>query len=256
MVLCNISMEHNLYLSKSISDKKRFFGRRKAKALSPLQYALYEKAKNELFFECHDTFEPQSLFKNQVLFKNHSAKIILEIGFGGGEHLLHQAISNPDIHYIGIDAYVNGVSKLVRSVYAENITNIRLSDNDALSVLKHIPENTLDGIYLLYPDPWPKQRYRNRRFIQRDTAMLIEKILKPNGFFRVASDIPDYVEWVFATLTNATSAYMDTERTHHQPFDNWIPIRYEQKALREQRVPAYYQFFFQKSIKNLAKDNK
>lgn len=243
-------MEQHLYLSASISDTKRFFGRRKAKALSPLQHSLYEKAKNELFFECHDTFEPQSLFKNQ------SEKIILEIGFGGGEHLLHQAISNPDTHYIGIDAYVNGVSKLVRSVYADNITNIRLSDDDALVLLNHIPENSLDGVYLLYPDPWPKQRYRHRRFIQRDTAMLIEKILKPNGFFRFASDIPDYIEWVFAALTNATSAYMDTERTQHQPFDNWIPTRYEQKALRENRVPAYYQFFFQKSIKNLAKDNK
>ncbi len=243
-------MEHNLYLSESISDKKRFFGRRKAKALSSLQHSLYKKAKNDLFFECHDSFEPQ------FLFKNHSTKIILEIGFGGGEHLLHQAISNPDIHYIGIDAYVNGVSKLVRSVYAENITNIRLSDNDALSLLQHIPENSIDGVYLLYPDPWPKKRYRNRRFIQRDTAMLIEKILKPNGFFRFASDIPDYIEWVFATLTNATSAYMDTERTPHQSFDDWIPTRYEQKALREHRVPAYYQFFFQKSIKNLAKDTK
>lgn len=240
MVFCNMSTQDNFYISNSISNKRRFFGRRKAKALSPLQHSLYDKAQKDLFFNCDDSFDFSTLFQNPP------SKIILEIGFGGGEHIVHQASNNPDIQYIGIDAYVNGVSKLIRSVYKHDIHNIRLSDGDAFHLLNHIPENSLDGVYLLYPDPWPKKRHRNRRFIQRDTALLIEKILKPNGFFRFASDIPDYVEWVFASLTNATSAYMDISQNPKTPFENWIPTRYEQKAKREGRESAYYQFFFKK----------
>jgi tRNA (guanine-N7-)-methyltransferase len=243
-------MDNDFYLSDSISNQRRFFGRRKAKSLSPLQSELYTKAQTDLFFDIQNDFDFKSLFEYQ-----HS-KIILEIGFGGGEHLLHQAQCNPDVNYIGIDAYVNGVSKLVRSVYANNIKNIRLSDADAFYLLNVLPENSLDGIYLLYPDPWPKTRHRNRRFIQRDTAVLIEKIIKPYGFFRFASDIPDYVEWVFAALTNATSAYIDIDKKSSVPFENWIPTRYEQKAKREGRESEYYQFFFQKNIKNLAIDLK
>ncbi len=231
-------MEQNFYLSDSISNQRRFFGRRKAKSLSPLCASLYEKAQKDLFFDTKDVDDLHRLFNND------KSKIILEIGFGGGEHLLHQAQCHPDINYVGIDAYVNGVSKLVRAIYANNIQNIRLSDGDAFHFLNRIPQNSLDGVYLLYPDPWPKQRHRNRRFIQRDTAILIEKILKPDGFFRFASDIPDYVDWVFAALNNATTAYSDIHKKPDEPFENWIPTRYEQKAKREHRETAYYQFFF------------
>ena len=234
-------MENDFYLSDSISNQRRFFGRRKAKSLSPLQTDLYAQAQTDLFFNTQ-----QDDFNLESLFKNKTAKTILEIGFGGGEHLLHQAQCNPDINYIGIDAYVNGVSKLVRSVYANKIDNIRLSDSDAFRLLKILPQNSIDGIYLLYPDPWPKTRHRNRRFIQRDTAILIEKILKPYGFFRFASDIPDYIEWVFASFTNATNAYVDMNKPPCMPFENWIPTRYEQKAKREGRESEYYQFFFKK----------
>lgn len=243
-------MEQDFYLADSISNQRRFFGRRKVKPLSPMQASLYDKAQEDFFFDYNQDFDIHKLFKND------NAKIILEIGFGGGEHLLHQAILNPDINYIGIDAYITGVSKVVREIYARNIKNICLSDGDALNFIKQLPENSLDGVYLLYPDPWPKKRHRHRRFIQRDTAILIERILKPNGFFRFASDIPDYVNWVLASLTNATTAYIDIEQKHNVSLQNWISTRYEQKALRENRIPAYYQFFFNKNLKNLAINSK
>jgi tRNA (guanine-N7-)-methyltransferase len=236
-----MTLEQQFYLSDSINLKKRFFGRRKAKALTSLQETLYEKAKDELFFEV------EAVRDIPLLFDNDNQKTILEIGFGGGEHLCHQALCNPDINYIGVDAYVNGVSKLVRSIYKNNIHNIRLSDGDAFHLLNLIPENSLDGVYLLYPDPWPKKRHRNRRFIQRDTAILIEKILKPNGFFRFASDISEYVEWVFASITNATTGYIDIHKLPNTPFENWIPTRYEQKAIREGRESVYYEFRFSKN---------
>lgn len=230
--------DDQVIIKKASCDNRRFFGRRKTKPLSPLQQSFYQKAENELFFD----YTQFSFFQN--LFTDNTKKLILEIGFGGGEHLVHQAKINPDINYIGIDAFVNGVSKIVRSIYQENIKNIRISDGDALDVLKYIPENGLDGIYLLYPDPWPKKRHRHRRFIQKDTAQMIEKILKPNGFFRFASDIPAYIEWVMTNMTHHTNAYIDLKQNPDTSFENWISTRYEQKALREDRTPAYYQFFF------------
>lgn len=235
-------MTDNIHISDSLNKTRRFFGRRKSKPLSPYQQGLYDKAQEDIFF---DVTEIQNI---QDLFIQKHNKIILEIGFGAGEHLIHQAELNKDINYIGIDPYVNSVSKAVRTIYQKNLTNIRLSDQDALGFLKILPSNIIDGIYLLYPDPWPKKRYRNRRFIQRDTASLIEKILKPDGFFRFASDIPIYIEWVIATLMNATTAYCDLNQDINKPLENWVSTRYEQKALREGRDPHYFQFFFKKNL--------
>jgi tRNA (guanine-N7-)-methyltransferase len=228
-------------LLDSLNHSKRFFGRRKAKALSPLQKDLYIKAQSEIFFNL------ENCQVSKTLFDNSNADLILEIGFGRGEHLLHQAEINPHINYLGIDAYVNSVSKAIKQVYQNNLTNIRLSDEDAFNCIKLFPDNSLNGIYLLYPDPWPKKYHRNRRFMQRDTAMIIERILKPNGFFCFASDIPAYVEWTIANLINSTSAYMNINQRYNIPFENWISTYYEQKALKEGRQPAYYQFFFNKN---------
>jgi len=229
------------YIADSLNLNRRFFGRRKSKALPSTQQSLYDKALQEIFFEPHHALNIQDLFPETPL-----NPIILEIGFGGGEHLLHQAQANPHINYLGIDAYVNSVSKAVRNIYQNNLKNIRLSDQDAYGFIKNFPKNSLDGIYLLYPDPWPKKKYRNRRFMQRDTAQTIEKILKPDGFFRFATDIPVYAEWTIASLINATKAYLDIDRslTLDTPLENWTSTRYEQKALREGRTPAYYQFLF------------
>ncbi|MFT6071507.1 MAG: tRNA (guanine-N7-)-methyltransferase [Alphaproteobacteria bacterium] len=231
-------MSQEFYISDSLNPKKRFFGRRKAKALSPLQQNLYDKAQDDFFFTIDDAKDIQALFADKT------QKNILEIGFGGGEHLLHQAQKNPHINYLGIDAYVNSVSKAVRETYYNDLKNVRISDQDAFAFISALPANSLDGLYLLYPDPWPKRRHRNRRFVQRDTALLIETILKPNGFFRFASDIPEYAEWVIANLTNATSAFLNVAHKPNIPLENWTATRYEKKALREGRTPAYYEFFF------------
>lgn len=237
--MTDISNDDLLKRPKGVPNpQRRFFGRRKAKTLSPLQKSLYHKAQNDLFFD-HTSHDP---FK--ALFDGSYQKIILEIGFGGGEHLVHQAKTYPENRYIGVDAFVNGVSKIIKSIYQHDLKNIHLSDQDALEILNHIPENSLDGVYLLYPDPWPKKRHRDRRFVQKDTAQLIQKALKPNGFFRFASDIPAYVEWTMATLTHTTNAYIDIQQNPDIPLNNWISTRYEQKALREGRTPQYYQYLF------------
>lgn len=233
-------MSKDSYLFESIDDQKRFFGRRCSKSLSLLQKSLYTQAQKEIFFDNKDNLCPHSLF-----LRNFS-KIIIEIGFGDGIHLVHQAKTFEDVGFIGIDAYINGVSKLIKSIHTNNLDNIRISDSDAFQILKTIPDNSIDGLYLLYPDPWPKNRHRHRRFIQRDTAQQIERILKKDAFFKFASDIPEYCDWVMAAFFNSTQMILNTEAHYTQFFDNWIQTKYERKAISEGRIGHYYHFLKRK----------
>ncbi len=122
----------------------------------------------------------------------------LEIGFGGGEHLLHRAIENPDVGFIGVEPFLNGMAKLVVEVEKRGLHNIRVFDQDATLLLRRLPVACLDEVALLYPDPWPKRGKRKRRFVSPESLSLIARALKPAGRFLFASDIDDYVGWTLA----------------------------------------------------------
>ena len=220
-----------------------FFGRRKAKPLKGAQeealQRLYPELKIDLSAPC-----PQPL---ETLFSSHKQVpqgFVLEIGFGGGEHLVHRAKLHPEQGFIGCEPFINGMAKAVRAIADGKLTNIRLFGEDATLLLDWLPDASLSRIDLLYPDPWPKKRHWKRRFVNPGNVKRFHRLLKPGGEFRFASDIESYVNWTLRHVLDHggfdwTAMHPDDWRT---PWEEWLSTRYEQKAIREGRTPAYFIF--------------
>jgi tRNA (guanine-N7-)-methyltransferase len=164
----------------------------------------------------------------------------LEIGFGGGEHVAHQAALHPDVSLIGAEAFLNGVAKLLAHIEESKVTNLRVYYGDARELLEALPDQSFECLYLLYPDPWPKQRQNKRRFISAKNLDHFQRVLAPNGQFLFASDIPDYIDWTLEHVKEQGG--FELVSRSDQPYDNWIQTRYEAKAIREGRVPCYLTF--------------
>ena len=164
----------------------------------------------------------------------------LEIGFGGGEHLAHQALLHGDVAFLGAEPFVNGVAKLLALIEDNGLRNVRIHDSDARDLLEVLPDQSFERIYLLYPDPWPKSRHQRRRFVSPETIGHFHRILKPDCRFYFASDIEDYVTWTRKHA--AAHGGFAEEGDASQPYDNWIETRYEAKARREGRGSSYLTF--------------
>ena len=179
-----------------------------------------------------------------ALFPHAPQGVILEIGFGGGEHLLAHAGRRPEVGFIGVEPFVNSMAKLVTALDATPLPNIRLYDDDATQLLDWLPDASLNQIDLLYPDPWPKKKHLKRRFVNATNLDRFARVLKPGGTFRFASDIDTYVNWTLQHIDRHpafawTARRADDWRT---PFSHWPGTRYEAKALGEGRTPAYLTF--------------
>ncbi len=119
-----------------------------------------------------------------------------EIGFGNGETLATLAAAHPETDFIGIEVYRPGVGRLLRRLAAEEITNVRVSGEDAFEVLARWPEGSLDGVWILFPDPWPKKRQWKRRIVNATLAAQLARLLRPGGFVHLATDWEDYAHWM------------------------------------------------------------
>jgi tRNA (guanine-N7-)-methyltransferase len=171
---------------------------------------------------------------------NTNAPRWLEIGFGGGEHLAHQAVVHPDVSMMGAEAFLNGVAKLLAHIEEASIPNLRVYYGDARVLLEALPDHCLARIYLLYPDPWPKQRQNKRRFVSDSILAQFHRLLVPGGLFLFASDIQDYVTW---TVEHVARTGQFTAVQHgSEPFADWKMTRYEAKAKREGRQSEYLIF--------------
>jgi len=173
----------------------------------------------------------------------------LEVGFGGGEHLAWQAQANPRVGILGCEPFINGVAKLVAEINDEKLANVRLHADDARFLLEKLKPASISRVFILYPDPWPKLRQKKRRFVNEETLALISAVMKNGGELRFASDIPDYVKWTLKHIAShnalGKSQFVwknkDLSECRERP-DDWPQTRYEQKALREGREPAYLRF--------------
>lgn len=168
----------------------------------------------------------------------------LEVGCGGGEHVVAQALARPDAGFIACEPFVNGVGKLLAEIEAHGITNVRVHMGDARDVLQRLADRSLAAVYVLFPDPWPKLRHHKRRFVQRQTLDQLALVLKPGGELRLATDHADYAAWALQHLMaddrySWTAARADEWR--QRPAD-WPATRYEQKALKGGRACVYLRF--------------
>ncbi|MFA6154000.1 tRNA (guanosine(46)-N(7))-methyltransferase TrmB [Mesorhizobium sp.] len=217
-----------------------FFGRRRGKTMRPLQAAALESGFG--LYRLDLTAEPPLDLRS--LFEAEISAVRLEIGFGGGEHLLHRATEQPSTGFIGVEPFVNGMAKMMMAVSNRPLANLRVYDDDATRLLDWLPQASLDGIDLLYPDPWPKKKHWKRRFVSPVNLDRFARVLKPGSSFRFASDIDTYVNWTLRHCrAHAAFRWQASEAADwHRPYDGWPGTRYEAKAIREGRRPAYLTF--------------
>jgi tRNA (guanine-N7-)-methyltransferase len=168
----------------------------------------------------------------------------LEIGFGGGEHLVAEAAARPRWGFIGCEPFVNGMAKALALIESRGLDNIRLHFGDAADLLAWLPSGALARIDLLYPDPWPKRRHWKRRFVQDASIATLGRVVRPGGEFRFVTDWPDYAEWTLMRLIRSPQFAWTAEKADdwRNPWPAFTSTRYEAKAKQAGRVPCYLVF--------------
>ncbi|WP_022723601.1 tRNA (guanosine(46)-N7)-methyltransferase TrmB [Rhodopseudomonas sp. B29] len=217
-----------------------FFGRRKGHKLRNHQAELIAHLLPHLSV---DISQPAPTDLGE-LFDPPANAVRLEIGFGGGEHLIAEALAHPDTGFIGAEPYVNGMAKILAQIEAANVSNIRLFAGDAAALLAWLPQDSLQRIDLIHPDPWPKRRHWKRRFVQDEMVGAMARVLVPDGEFRFVSDIDGYNAWTLAHLIRAAEFDWTAQRADdwRLPWPNYTMTRYGRKAEREGRKANYLRF--------------
>ena len=222
---------------------RNFYGRFKGKGLRKSQEAWLDEdlatlSPGKVSWEDdpeHAALDLAGLFGDRDLW--------LEIGFGGGEHMIHQATQNPDVGFIGCEPYINGVAMLLGKIREAGAENIRIHPGDARDMFDVLPSESVSKAFLLYPDPWPKKRHHRRRFVTQEHLVPLHGVMKPGAILRVATDIPDYVRQTLQEVPKAGFEWLaETAEDWRQPWGDWISTRYEQKAFREGRSAHYLTF--------------
>lgn len=210
--------------------EERLFGRRSGHRLRPRQRWLLDEILPRLRYA-----PPAPL---------PAAETWLEIGFGGGEHLLAQAAAHPAVGLIGCEVFLPGLCSLLSALLPQGAppdalpARLRIWDGDARRLLRLLPDGALRRVFLLFPDPWPKSRHAARRFVQPATVAEVARVLAPGGEWRLASDDPVYQAWVCAVLA-AQTLFSGATPLAERPAD-WPITRYEAKAHAAGRQPQYW----------------
>ncbi len=198
------------------------FGRKRARGLSETQ-------ENNLvnLYETYGVEVPEEEIHPKTLFNIPFEKVYVEVGFGRGEHLIHNAMLNPKIGFIGCEPFENGVATTLKEIQDHNLQNVRIYKGDARLILEKLQKNTIDRVYVLFPDPWHKKRHHKRRIL---SASFIENLRKNQvRELVVATDCREYMESVLKNL-NQISISDDIETLSQKP-DWFLSTRYEQKAI-------------------------
>lgn len=214
------------------------FGRRSARKLSPRKARLVSDLLPNIAVELDDVTAPNHPTK---LAESHN-QIWLEIGFGGGEHLAEQAQNNPDVLCIGCEPFIDGVAKLLVDVEEQGLSNVRILADDARLLLEALPDASLDRVFILFPDPWPKVRHHKRRIVNPETLDMLQRVIKPGGELRLATDHVDYATWMLEQVQAHDGFAWQAKRADDwktAPAD-WVATRYETKTRAQGRAPVYY----------------
>ncbi|MCB5411943.1 tRNA (guanine(46)-N(7))-methyltransferase TrmB [Pseudogemmobacter faecipullorum] len=219
------------------AERRNFYGRHKGKTLRSSQK---DYLANDLELLRLKNVTAEENPERQILDMTQFAgkPVWLEIGFGGGEHLVHMAAANPQIHLIGCEPFVNGVAMLLGKIRAAGVSNLSIHPGDVRDLFDVLPDHVIEKAFLNYPDPWPKARHHRRRFVTQGYLTALHRVMRPGSEFRIATDIPDYVRQAHEEVPVAGFRLVK-EAGEGQHWQDWISTRYEQKAFREGRLPHY-----------------
>jgi tRNA (guanine-N7-)-methyltransferase len=218
----------------------RSFGRRRGRRLSAHQASLLEQVLPRVGLDLSSPCRPSAA----ALFARPVSEVWLEIGFGGAEHLVWQAGQNPNVGLIGCEVFEDGVVKALASIEEPGLANVRLAVEDARDVLRWLPEASLQRVFILFPDPWPKKRHVKRRLVAGKLFALLSRAMAPGAELRIATDIGDYAR----TILLAAREYPRFVWQATGPLDwrtrgaDWPGTRYEAKALAEGRSCYFFRF--------------
>ena len=227
-------------MSDETASARSFHGRRKGKALRTAQADRIAR----LLPGLRIALPRSGAIDLRSLFPRAIDRTVLEIGFGGGEHLAARASEYPDTGFIGVEPFVNGMAKLFGRIEAERLDNIRIYDDDAKLLLSALPDGSVDLVYLLFPDPWPKRRQRKRRFLDDRNLQALGRVLRPGGELRFATDIDDYAGWALVRVARSPDfAWRPAGPSDwRRPWPGWPGTRYEAKAAAAGRASSYLTF--------------
>jgi tRNA (guanine-N7-)-methyltransferase len=218
------------------STELRSFGRKRGRKMSPRQAHLFEHVLPTVTIDPahHPLLPPASLGR----------PVWIEIGFGGGEHLLWQAENNPEVFYVGCEPFLDGVVKVLSGIEDHALKNIALHAEDARPVLRALPEASISRAFILFPDPWPKRKHVKRRLVSTATLDMMARVMQPGAELRIGTDIGDYARTILlAVMAHPQFRWPATgpQDWRERPAD-WPPTRYEEKAIREGRARYYFRF--------------
>ena len=213
----------------------RSYGRIKSRPIKPRQAALVDELLPSLR-PPEGPFDPRTLMDG-------AREAWLEIGFGGGEHMASQAARAPDVLIVGCEPFLNGVASAVRHVAEQELKNVRIHDGDARELAARLPDASLDRVFILFPDPWPKARHHKRRIVQPEMVVELARVLKPGGRLRFATDVAGYADWALERILASPEFDWPAQKA-----DDWrvapadhITTRYEEKRLGDCE-PVFFDF--------------
>lgn len=246
-----LTMWEHFFMTEA--NQPKFFGRRKGRVIRKAKSTLLERFLPKI------KIDESTVFNKQTLFGKPVDKVYLEIGFGEGVHLAEQAKRNPDIGFIGLEVFQNGIANLLSlltgikqgadlpddiNLLPEREDNVRVFADDARLLFQKIPDGFADKVFLLFPDPWPKKRHASRRFVNCDNLKELARIIRKGGILRIATDHKVYKAWTLRTMHECpdfkwTAKCSDDWRN---PPADWVETKYQQKALREGRKPVFFDY--------------
>jgi tRNA (guanine-N7-)-methyltransferase len=232
----------------------RTFGRIKARTLKPRQAGLMDTLLPHLALPKEGAIDVDALFSPSLRragagggmnlhasnltppsspLLSRGGGVVLEIGFGGGEHLVAQASAHADQRFIGVEPFINGVASCLRHIEESGVQNVRLHQGDARDVIARLPNGSIELCYILFPDPWPKARHHKRRLIQPAFLDELARVLTPGAGVRFATDWANYASWTLEHFVRDARYSWTAEGA-----DDWrnawpghVTTRYEAKKL-------------------------
>lgn len=230
--ILNNTLEH-----KDVNSEK-FYGRRIGRPLRKVSQELIERFLPSVTFDRTQCKDPHADFAQDA------KELWLEIGFGGGEHLCGQARANPEVNFLGAEAFMNGISLMLRELLETGVENVRVWPEDVRPLLDDLPDASISRAFLLFPDPWPKARHNKRRFVSPKNLERLARLVKPGGMLRIATDHEEYRAWIVEHMKVCKDfkAQFDWDHLPTQQPHDWVQTRYESKALKAGIVCTYMDF--------------
>ena len=227
--------------------QRNFYGRFKGPTLTKKQEILLKIELPKFIIDSVDvTDNSERQFLNLRKYTNNKP-LWLEIGFGSGEHLLNQAQLNPDVVLFGCEPYINGVASLLAKIKEKRINNIFIYPGDVRNLFDVLPSNSIDRVFLLYPDPWPKKRHNRRRFVNPEYLIPLCRVMKIAAQFRIATDVKEYCSHAFQEVLKLDFILKEQNKNDFSfPWEGWLPTRYEKKAQKDNKT-SYYMTFQKKT---------